>query len=192
MARKLPEDRPLTFASREEWRRWLEENHASQNEAWLVHPKKGAPPGALSLEEGVEEALCFGWVDSVLQPIDEMKYTLRYSPRRRGSVWSAGNIERAERLIAEGRMTESGLAAIRHAQESGEWERTLRREVHLELPPELAAALEADPQAAQRFERLPPSHKKQYIYWVASAKRAETRQKRAEQTLTMLRDQLKH
>lgn len=108
-------DGRLVFGSREEWRAWLEEHHADAAEAWLVHCKKGAGRPCLGYDEGVEEAVCFGWIDGMLRSIDRETYALRYTPRRRGSIWSESNKGRAERLIREGRMTPAGLAKVAEA-----------------------------------------------------------------------------
>ena len=98
-------EKVLTFADRAEWRAWLEGHHATEQEAWILHAKKGSAKTLLSYEEGVEEALCFGWIDGQLHSIDADQFALRYSPRRRKSVWSEINKQRAETLIREGRMT---------------------------------------------------------------------------------------
>jgi hypothetical protein len=97
----------IEFEDREGWRYWLQEHHASQKESWLVLFKKGQGVG-LSLDEAVEEALCFGWIDGKLNPLDERRYALRFSPRKADSVWSISNIQRVERLAAEGKMTPAG------------------------------------------------------------------------------------
>src|SRR5512136_2082325 len=118
----------LPFISRDEWRAWLEENHATATEAWLVHNKKHTGKPGLALEEAVEEALCFGWIDGVLKPIDEEKYALRYSPRKKGSLWSETNKRRVRKLIKQGRMTEAGLAKVQEAKANGEWRAAALRE----------------------------------------------------------------
>lgn len=112
----------LAFATVEEWRAWLEEHHADEDGAWLTISKKGATTSSVALVPATEEALCFGWVDSAMQPIDDERYALRYTPRRKGSNWSAVNRARAKRLIEEGRMTDAGLAAIEEARRDGRWE----------------------------------------------------------------------
>lgn len=112
----------LAFATVEEWRAWLEEHHAHEDGAWLTISKKGATTSSVALVPATEEALCFGWIDSAMQPIDHERYALRYTPRRKGSNWSAVNRARAQRLIEEGRMTDAGLAAIEEAKRDGRWE----------------------------------------------------------------------
>jgi uncharacterized protein YdeI (YjbR/CyaY-like superfamily) len=112
---------PLDFTGRKEWRAWLQTNHGVQKEAWVKISKKRASTVGVTLEEATEEALCFGWIDSFMKPIDGDSYALRYSPRRPGSNWSDTNKKRAIMLIDEGRMTEAGLAAIEAAKRSGKW-----------------------------------------------------------------------
>ncbi len=173
-----PSEKPLEFASRAEWRAWLETHHATEPEAWLLVCKKRTAGSGLTLEAANEEAVCFGWVDSVLKPVDQEKFALRYSPRRAKSIWSESNKRRAAKLIREGRMTDAGLAAIRRAKASGEWEAATAREDVSTIPPDLARELRKDKTAQASFQHWPPSRKKQYLYWLSSAKRAETRQKR--------------
>jgi len=103
------------------WRAWLEQNHADKNGVWVQISKKNASTPKITLEEATEEALCFGWIDSAMRPIDEERYALRFTPRRRGSRWSRPNKERAMRLIEQGRMTQAGLAKIREAEQNGRW-----------------------------------------------------------------------
>lgn len=172
--------RLLEFADRSEWRRWLEAHHVDEDEAWLILYKKGFEGAGLGLEDAVEEALCFGWIDGLLRSRDEQTYALRYTPRRRDSVWSMTNIERAERLIREGRMTEAGLKAVAEAKESGQWQAAIRREQVDVIPPDLEGALGQREGAIAAYKALPDSRKKQFTYWLQSAKREATRQRRVE------------
>jgi uncharacterized protein YdeI (YjbR/CyaY-like superfamily) len=161
----------------------LEVNHAITGEAWLIHYKKRTGKAGLSLNEAVEEALCFGWIDSLLRPIDAEKYALRYSPRKKGSVWSETNKRRVRNLIKQGRMTEAGLAKIREAKTRGEWRAATLREDSTAIPDDLTRAMQTDQQARRNFDRLAPSHKRQYLYWIASAKTDQTRQRRIQETV---------
>lgn len=111
----------LRAANAAEWRAWLERNHAVQGGVWLVISKENAATPAVTLGEATEEALCFGWIDSAMRPIDEESYALRYTPRRRGSRWSRRNKERVQRLIEQGRMTQAGLVKIQEAEQNGRW-----------------------------------------------------------------------
>jgi len=179
-------DQPLHFHSQDEWRVWLQENHASGKEAWLVIRKTNTAKSGVSYEEAVEAALCFGWIDGIMTSIDSEHYYLRFTPRKRGSIWSVSNQRRVERLIAEGRMAEAGLAKVREAQENGEWEAAVRREDVSSLPEDLRDALGGDASAQVNFDRLSPSQKRQFLYWIASAKTDKTRQRRIEKTVDMV------
>ena len=182
---KTPEN-PLTFHNQQAWRDWLTEHHASEKEAWLVIRKRHTAGPGIYLEEAVEEALCFGWIDGIAKRAETDFYFLRFSPRKAGSEWAISNQQRVERLIAEGRMTAAGLRKVREAQESGEWQAAIQREDTENLPDDLRQALEADSLAQAGFERLPVSQKKQYLYWIASARTLQTRQKRIRQTVEMV------
>jgi uncharacterized protein YdeI (YjbR/CyaY-like superfamily) len=177
-------DRCFTFASREEWRAWLEEHHAHEREVWLLHSKKKATRRTLAYEEAVEEALCFGWIDGLLRSIDAETFALRYSPRKPHSVWSESNKHRAERLIAEGRMTPDGLGKIAEAKENGEWDAATAREDVDTIPPDLAQELEQN-EAWGSWEKWPASRKQQYLYWLSSARKPETRRKRVQAIVEM-------
>jgi uncharacterized protein YdeI (YjbR/CyaY-like superfamily) len=113
---------PLAFPTPGEWRTWLEAHHASAEEAWVLIAKKHGTAPLVSLVEATEEALCFGWIDSAMRPIDTERFALRYTPRRTASNWSPTNRARVQRLIEEGRMAESGFAAIEEAKRNGRWD----------------------------------------------------------------------
>lgn len=170
-------DTYLTFASREAWRAWLEAHHATAQEAWILHSKKKATKQFLTYEEAVEEALCFGWIDGLLKSIDDTCYALRYSPRTRRSVWSETNKRRVEKLIDEEPMTAAGYEKIAEAKASGEWDAATAREDVSTIPADLTQEL-TRLDAWTSFEKWPASQKKQYLYWLDSARRPETRQKR--------------
>jgi uncharacterized protein YdeI (YjbR/CyaY-like superfamily) len=167
----------LAFANREAWRAWLEENHGTAQKAWLIISRKGASRQSLVLGDAVEEALCYGWIDGALRPIDRETYALRFSPRQPHSIWSVNNQRRAEKLIQEGRMAPAGLAKIADAKENGEWEAAAVREDVSSLPDDLVQALENE-DAWLAFDHWPASQKKQYLYWLESSKKPETREKR--------------
>ena len=179
---KIP-DRPLQFRNKDEWRAWLTENHATQKDAWLVILKNNVIKPGVYYKEAVEEAICFGWIDGVMKSVDAEFYYLRFSPRKRGSIWSVSNQIRVEQLIAQGRMTEAGMAKVREAKENGEWEAANRREDLSNLPVDLKKALEKNAEAQAKFEKLSASQKKQYMYWIESAKSEKTRQKRIQETI---------
>jgi len=175
------EDAPLVHADdRATWREWLEANHASESGAWLVTWRRGHGP-VLDYGEAVEEALCFGWVDSRGGKFDERRTKLYFAPRKPNSQWSASNKERVQRLIASGQMRAAGVAAIERAKENGSW--TALDEVEQGIvPPDLAAAFEANPPSAARFAAFPWSARREILVWIASAKRPGTRTARITET----------
>ena len=172
------DDAPKVHADdRVTWRAWLEANHATATGAWLVTWRPRSGREGLDYEAAVEEALCFGWVDSTGGRFDDDRGKLYFAPRKSRSAWAATNKARVERLIAAGRMTPAGLAAIERAKANGSW--TVLDSVERgEVPPDLAAALEAAPPAAANFAAFPASARKQMLTWVAFAQRPETRSDR--------------
>ncbi|HEX8025850.1 MAG TPA: YdeI/OmpD-associated family protein [Candidatus Limnocylindrales bacterium] len=174
-------DAPFVHAdTRADWRAWLEANHAAATGAWLVGWRKGFGP-VLDYGEAVEEALCFGWVDSTGGRFDDRRSKLYFAPRRERSEWSASNKARVERLIADGRMRAAGLAAIERAKANGMW--TALDEVEQGIvPDDLADALAAHPPAAERFAAFPWSARRALLLWVSQAKKPETRAARVLET----------
>lgn len=169
------DDAPQVFADdRATWRAWLRANHATSSGAWLVTWRPRAGRVGLDYDAAVEEALCFGWVDSTAGRVDDERGKLYFAPRKPRSAWASTNKVRVERLIAEGRMAPAGLAAIERAKANGSWE-ILDAVERLEVPEDLAAALEVRPPAAVNFAGFPPSARKQLLGWVAVARKPETR-----------------
>jgi uncharacterized protein YdeI (YjbR/CyaY-like superfamily) len=167
-------DAPLVPADdRATWRAWLEANHVSATGAWLVTWRRGHGP-VVEYEEAVEEALCFGWIDSTGGRVDERRTKLYFAPRKLHSAWSASNKARVERLIADGSMTGAGLAAIERAKANGSW--TVLDDVERGIvPDDLAAALASNPPAKDRFAAFPWFARRAILVWIAEAKRPETR-----------------
>lgn len=169
------DDAPLVHADdRATWRSWLEANHATSNGAWLVTWRARSGRLSLDYESAVEEALCFGWVDSTAGRIDDDRGKLYFAPRKARSGWAATNKVRIERLLAEGRMAPAGLAAIERAKANGSWE-ILDSVERLEVPDDLATALATRPPATLNFAAFPLTARKQMLTWVAFAVRPETR-----------------
>lgn len=169
-------DAPLVdFQDRATWRAWLEANHASSTGIWLVMNRREAR--ANLYEAAVEEALCFGWIDSTAGRVDDERSKLYFAPRKPSSGWAATNKARLERLLANGRVAPAGLAAIERAKANGSWA-ILDSVERLEVPRDLAAALDAQPPAAANFAAWPPSIRKQALGTLAYARRPETRQAR--------------
>ena len=167
----------LEFADREAWRAWLEANHDSSAGIWLVHHKKASDAPSVTYDEAVEEAICFGWIDSLVNKLDERRFKQVFTPRKPGSTWSRLNKDRVARLEARGLIAPPGQEAIDRARRDGSWS-VLDDVENLVMPADLAAAFEADPVAAANFAAFPDSVKKPALYWVISAKRPETRARR--------------
>ena len=164
-----------------EWRDWLAANHDRAVGVWLVYYKKFSGKASITYEAAVEEALCFGWVDSQGNKLDDERTMLYFAPRQAGSGWSQPNKERVERLIAGGRMTPAGLAKIAAAQADGSW--TLLDAVEaLEVPPDLAAEFDKFADARANFDAFPRSARRGILEWIVQARRPETRATRIAET----------
>ena len=159
------------------WRSWLEAHHASTSEIWLVFLKKHTGEPCVTLEEAVEEALCFGWIDGHLRRIDDRSHALRFTPRKPAGQWSQSNKDRVERLTREGRMAPAGLAVVEAARADGSWDALTALDADT-TPDDLAEALAAVPEADREWKAWPPSHRRAYVVYVLQAKRPETRARR--------------
>jgi uncharacterized protein YdeI (YjbR/CyaY-like superfamily) len=179
----MPEPPPNSIhpKSRAEWRAWLAQNQAKTEGVWLISYKKATGKSRLDYNEAVEEALCFGWIDSKPNKLDEERSMLWFAPRKAGSGWSRLNKERVERMMAAGLMTPAGLEKIEAAKQDGSWQ-ILDAVEALEIPPDLETAFAAYPSARQHFEAFPRSVKRGILEWISSAKRPQTRAKRIEET----------
>jgi len=178
----------LFFESINEWHNWLVENHTNSKGIWLIFYKKLSGIKSLTYHDAVEEALCFGWIDSKLQSIDKFKFRQRFTPRKASSVWSLVNKNKAEALIADGRMTLAGLKMIEIAKKNGKWDEAYTsRQDPEKVNAAFLKALELHPDAKQNFTNLSNSHKLQYLNWINSAKKEDTRIKRIEKALEMLK-----
>lgn len=171
-------DKALFFNSRQEWRKWLVKNHDKENEAILIHYRKSSGKQTLSHIDAVEEAMCFGWIDSILRRVDDERFVLKYTPRKAKSVWSKINRDKAEKLIKMGKMTPAGLAKIEEAKNNGLWDAAYTNKVRDELPIDLEKNLRQNETAWQNFRQFANSYRNTYIGWVNSAKTEATRKKR--------------
>jgi uncharacterized protein YdeI (YjbR/CyaY-like superfamily) len=169
---------PMTRAA---WRGWLQEHHASSTGVWLVSYKKASGKPRFDYEEAVEEALCFGWVDSKPNKLDDERSLLWFAPRKAGSAWSRPNKERVARLAAAGLMARAGQDKVDAAVADGSWS-ALDAVEDLVVPADLAAALAALPGAAAHFDAFPRSAKRGILEWIMQAKTVPTRTKRIEET----------
>ncbi len=172
---------------RAEWRAWLAEHHATSPGVWFVSPKRSTRRVTVTYEEMVCEALCFGWVDGVLRRLDDERTMLHVSPRRRGSTWARTNKERIARLEAAGLMAPAGRAVIEAAKADGTWTSIDAVEA-LEVPPDLGEALARDPIARAGYDAMSASARKQVLWSVVSAKRAETRALRVARAVEAVRE----
>ncbi|MFC2017159.1 YdeI family protein [Chloroflexota bacterium] len=168
----------LNFKDKQIWRNWLEQNNDREKEAWLVIFKKHSKKAGLRYDDALEEALCFGWIDGKMRSIDEERFALRYSPRKAKSVWSMINKDKAELLIAKGRMTAAGLAKVEEAKKNGYWYTAYTNKIKEVIPPDLKKALMENSTAWNNFEGFANSYQNMYIGWVSGAKTDETRKKR--------------
>jgi uncharacterized protein YdeI (YjbR/CyaY-like superfamily) len=176
--------------NRGSWRTWLQNNHALSTGVWLAVSKKKSSTPALLYDEAVEEALCFGWIDSQLQKSDEDSYLLWMSPRKPGSIWSLNNKRRIEKLLEKGLMTAAGLQKINAAKKDGSWDVIDDIET-LTIPEDLQQALVNNIQAKKNFTSFPASSKKMLLFWILSAKQRETRAKRIQQTVALAAQNIK-
>ncbi len=181
----MPDYPHLQPKSRAAWRTWLQKNHTRSTGVWLVIAKKHSGIPSLAYNDAVEEALCFGWIDSLMNPIDEQLYKQVFTPRKPKSVWSAPNKARIERMVAAGLMTDAGMALITLAKKTGTWN-ALNHVDALQPPPELQAAMDKRPKAATAWAALRPGAKKLHLYSLLSAKKAETRAKRVAEIIAHL------
>jgi uncharacterized protein YdeI (YjbR/CyaY-like superfamily) len=169
--------KPLFFASDGEFRSWLTAHHESAVELWVGFHKRATGRPTLTWTESVRQALCFGWIDGVRKRIDQDTYTIRFSPRKPQSIWSAVNVRHVEELIASGQMRPAGMRAYeaRRENKSGIYSYEQRS---VDLPPVYAKLLKKHAAARQFFESQPPSYRRMVMWWIVSAKREETRLKR--------------
>jgi uncharacterized protein YdeI (YjbR/CyaY-like superfamily) len=163
--------------TRQAWRKWLEKNHSKSPGVWLIYYKKSSGKSNLNYNDAVEEALCFGWIDSTMRPVDDEKYMQRFTPRKSKSGWSAINKKRIEKMIAEGLMAKAGLNKIEEAKKNGSWE-SLDHIDALQLPEDFEKALSKNKKAKQNFENFPAFAKKMFLYRINSAKTVVTRKDR--------------
>lgn len=178
---------PLTRA---EWRQWLKAHHELNEGVWLITYKKATGKPRIEYDEAVEEALCFGWIDSKPNKLDDERSMLWFAPRKEGTGWSKLNKERIERLMTAGQIHPSGLAKIEAAQKDGSWNALDAIEA-LEIPPDLAAAFGRYPNSAENFNAFPRSVKRGILEWIAMAKRDATRAKRIEETASLAADNIR-
>lgn len=179
----------LEVRNREEWRAWLAANHDKEDEVWLVYHKKHTGKIAVPYGASVEEALCYGWVDSLIKKLDEERYARKFTPREVTSQWSLSNKKRVEKLIRAGLMSEHGLKKVETAKRSGKWDNPSKKpELTYEMPAKFAIALKKNKKANKTFKKLAPTYQKQYIGWIEMAKKPQTKEKRIRESIRKLAD----
>lgn len=179
----------LHVSSRAAWRAWLAAHHATAKEVWLVFHKTHTGKSRVHYAEAVEEALCFGWIDSVVKRIDDEKYARKFTPRRAGSRWSELNKGRVRQLIAAGLMTDTGRAMVDPAEFTAKpapRAAARPRLSTLEPPAYLVRALKQNKRAWETFSAFAPSHRGAYVLWITQAKREETRERRIREAVALL------
>lgn len=176
--------------TRAAWRRWLESHHTRAEGVWLVSYKKATGKPRVEYEESVEEALCFGWIDSKVNKLDEERSMLWFAPRRPGTGWSRPNKARVERMLAAGLMQPAGLAKVAQAQADGTWS-ALDGVEDLQVPGDLADALASHPDATANFDAFPRSVKRGILEWILVARKAETRAARIAETARLASQNLR-
>ncbi len=176
--------------ARAEWRAWLAENHTRTSGVWLIIYKKATGKPRVDYDAAVEEALCFGWIDSKGNKLDDERSLLWFAPRKAKTGWSKPNKARIERMLASGQMAAAGMAKIEAAQQDGSWS-ALDAVEALEIPADLEAALAVNPTAAQYFAAFPRSAKRGILAWISNAKTGETRTKRIAETARLAADNIR-
>lgn len=174
--------------TRKSWRRWLQVNHASSDGVWMIYYKKQSGKRKLDYNAAVEEALCFGWIDSAPRKLDEQRAMLKFTPRKPKSAWSQLNKTRIKKLSRLGLMTAAGLSKIKLAKKNGSWNKLTNSDSHIEnnsIPKALLTALRIDKAALTNFKNFAPGYRKRFLFWIDSAKRKETKDERIKQTVRM-------
>jgi uncharacterized protein YdeI (YjbR/CyaY-like superfamily) len=178
----LPTTKLKFFPGREHFRRWLEQNHEKKTELWVGYYKKNTGRRSITWPESVDEALCFGWIDGLRKGVDEISYTIRFTPRRKGSVWSAVNIRNVQRLLETGRMRPAGLRAF-GARREDRCEIYSYEQSAQELPRPLEARLRRNRKAWEYFRAQPHGYRRRMTWWIISARTKATQLKRLSQLL---------
>lgn len=176
--------------NRSQWRDWLAEHHQDETGVWLISNKKHTGEPRLGYDDAVEEAICFGWIDSKVNALDEKRSMLWFTPRKAATGWSKLNKARVTRLIAAGLMAPAGLAKVKQAKADGSWS-ALDGVEALDIPDDLRAAFAARPPSASHFESFPRSVKRNILEWILNAKKAETRAVRVAETARLAQKNLR-
>jgi uncharacterized protein YdeI (YjbR/CyaY-like superfamily) len=182
-------DKTLYITNRKDWRAWLEKNYDKKKGIWLIYYKKHTKKPTIPYDDAVEEALCYGWIDSTVKRINDEKHVQRYSPRKLRSVWSQNNIARVKKMIKEGKMKKAGLEKYEYGMKNKL--EAPATDKNIKVPEDLKIALETNKKALENFSNLAPSYRIMYIYWIISAKRKDTRIRRIEKAVNLLKESKK-
>ncbi len=174
------------FKTREEFAKWLDRNHKTSPALWVRMARKGSGIKSITYAEGVEVALCYGWIDAQKLPESETAWLQRFMPRRSRSIWSKVNREKALALIANGQMTQAGLVEIERAKTDGRWEAAYDSQAGASVPPDFEEALERHPKAKAFFNSISAANRYAITWRLQTAKKAETRAKRMRRFIEML------
>jgi uncharacterized protein YdeI (YjbR/CyaY-like superfamily) len=161
-----------------DWRNWLAQNHDREQEVWLVYLKSAHDKTNIDYESSVEEALCFGWIDSIIQKIDEEKYARKFNPRRMESKWSETNKRRLLKVIHEGRMTETGMAKVTFDVNAVDPGKPKPKRTPVKMSEKIEKALKSRTKLWEAFQKISPSFQRNYILWLSDAKKPETFERR--------------
>ena len=177
----------IYLKDKEEWRTWLKANHKKTKEVWLVFNKKETGLPSIPYEDAVEQALCFGWIDSIIKKVNQNQYARKFTPRREDSKWSPSNKKRVVKMIESGMMTSHGMSLVEAAKRIGTWDKPAKKpNINFKIHPKFTEALHDNPEAQKNFSNLAPTHQKQYITWIGVAKRPETRERRIKESIILL------
>ena len=181
----MPGLETLDVETTADWRSWLDKHHLTRSEVWLVFHRQSSGVPSISYDEALDEALAYGWIDSLIRKLDDEKYVRKFTPRKPWSIWSSLNISHVNRLKKEGRMTRWGLEAF--AKRTGEISQMEKINAQgIKIPNDLTEALKKNKTAWNNFRKFTPSYKKRYLIWISGAKRPKTRKKRIDEAVVMI------
>lgn len=178
----------VSFASSNEWRKWIAANHSKSKGVWLRFFKKDSGEETVTYTEALDEALCYGWIDGQLKTYDAKSYIQKFTPRRPKSIWSKRNVEKAERLIQEGKMKKAGMEQVELAKADGRWQKAYQSPKNMEMPKDLLEQLSKNKKAKAFFDGLNKANLYAIAWRLQTAKKPETRAKRLKEILDMLRE----
>ena len=176
----------LAFPSQAKFRAWLHKNHSKEPGLWIKYAKKGSGIETVTYAEAVEVALCYGWIDGKVRTVDENYYVQRFTPRRKKSKWSRINRDKAEALIAAGKMKAAGLAEVERAKADGRWDAAYLSAATMPVPEDFIRALEKKPRALKFFEGLDKTNRYAILYQIEDAKKPDTRARRIAKFVDMM------